>query len=211
MFLVMALLAAQVAQGESVRPRPKPLSPPHTWINDDDYPKTAAEERRAGLLRYRLEVDPKGFPVKCSILRSSTHEELDREACVLLLQRARFAPVRDTDGKPITADFTGVISWNSGTDGSANVQPSSPDTLDLTVAALPADYRGPVRAEITVGEGAITTNCRILESSGSGAADRAACRQLEAIAADPAAKAARKMASTRTYIVSFRTDTPATP
>ncbi|WP_164521720.1 energy transducer TonB [Sphingomonas sp. ABOLE] len=211
MFLVMALLAAQVAQAENLRPRPKPLSPPHTWINDDDYPKSAAVERRAGLLRYSLEVDPKGFPVKCSILRSSSHEELDREACVLMLQRARFSPARDADGKPITADFSGVVLWNSGAGGSGNVQPTSPDILDLTVAALPADYRGPVRAEIIVGEDPVTTNCRIIETSGSGAADRAAFRQLEAIAADPAAKAARKMASTQTYIVSFRTEAPAKP
>nr|WP_315381667.1 energy transducer TonB [uncultured Sphingomonas sp.] len=220
MFLVMALLAAQV-QDSAKRPKPPtPLTNPSSWITDDDCPPSAKRQRHEGTVEFRLKVGPSGVPVDCTVTQSSSFDELDERVCGLLVRRARFWPARDAAGNAMAFTYTNRFTWRSGKapphrngvdSGVGAGAPIPPAELQLTVAALPSDYRQPARAAVSFGTDQRIVGCRILESSGNSAIDRAACGQLRALATAPSSKAGVAAAKTAAYIVSFRADAPAKP
>ncbi|MET3725574.1 TonB family protein [Sphingomonas trueperi] len=220
MFLVMALLAAQVQVGGKGPKAPTPLMNPSSWITDDDYPPSAKRQRHEGTVEFRLKVGPDGVPVDCTVTQSSSFDELDERACSLLVRRARFWPARDAAGNAMAFTYTNRFTWrlgnapphrngvNGGVGAGATVPPGA---LQLTVARLPSDYRQPLRAAVSFGVDQRVIDCRILESSGNSAIDRAACGQLRTLATAPSPNAGAAAATTAEYIVSFRTDAPAKP
>lgn len=217
MLLAIALLAAQAANGQvAVEAKPRGTSP---WMTNDDYPAQEARRHHEGTVGYRLHIDTSGRAVKCDILASSGFAGLDDATCVLLMRRGRFDPARDAAGAAVESDQSGRFTWRlrasppsrDGIDGSAGSLPVPPvGQLELTVAALPSGYRQPVKAGVLFDKDHRVTECRIVESSGSAAVDRAACAQLRLLGPDETAKSA-PAAGPQEYIVSFRVDAPAKP
>ncbi|GAA0740586.1 MULTISPECIES: energy transducer TonB [Sphingomonas] len=220
MFLVMALLAVQ-AQDSAKGPKPPtPLTNPSSWITDDDYPPSAKRQRHEGTVEFRLKVGPGGVPIDCTVTQSSSFDELDERACSLLVRRARFWPARDAAGNAMAFTYTNRFTWRLGSapphrngvgGGVGAGAPIPPAELQLTVARLPSDYRQPVIAAVSFEANQRVVDCRILESSGNSAIDRAACGQLLSLATAPSSKSGALAAKTAEYIVSFRTEAPAKP
>ena len=64
--------------------------PPH--VTDADYPARARRLDVQGTSLLRLQVDPSGDILSCSIIQSSGSTDLDEQACPLYRSRARFEP-----------------------------------------------------------------------------------------------------------------------
>lgn len=216
MLLVVALLAAQ-AQGASGRETPaRPASPPSSWVTPDDYPNEEERQGHEGTFGFLLRVNAIGRPVECKVTRSTGYGALDSRSCSLLLRRARFDAARDAQGNAIESYYSSYFRWGigsttAGLEGPARSPGPAPAELNLTVAALPDGYRQPARVEIGFDESGRLNHCVIKESSGSAAADRAACGQLGRLAPAPKVNQIKSADPALEYIVSFRADTPANP
>lgn len=212
MLLAMALVLGQ-ADGKP----PQPLLG-GTWMTNDDYPKEEARLGHAGTVGFELQIDASGRPSGCSVTQSTGYPGLDSATCDIVRRRLRFKPARDPHGKATTGTFKGRFTWQrpgkSPAKAGAMAEPSAalaekPCALELTVAALPGDYRQPAEAVVLLDAEHQVTDCRISQSSGSAAADRVACAQLRALAVDPVSNKSAGSAAKEMYIVSFRTDAPA--
>lgn len=115
MLLVMALLAVQAQGATGKATALKPISPPGSWITDDDYPAAAMRAGHQGTVSFEMQIDSSGLPSGCSVTASSGFDDLDHQACALLLQRARFSPARDASGKAIAAKYLGRFTWRVST------------------------------------------------------------------------------------------------
>ncbi len=162
---------------------------------------------------------PTGDVVDCEISQSSGSPALDRFACQQLQRLA--IPGAGKSSAPGKNDglYTVLLRTDApypfgpardanGTAGSLPV--AQVGQLELTVAALPSGYRQPVKAGVLFDKDHRVTDCRIVESSGSPAVDRAACAQLRLLSPDETARSA-PAAGPQEYIVSFRVDAPAKP
>jgi protein TonB len=56
-------------------------------------------------------VTPDGRVGDCAVTGSSGSNALDAATCRLMKSRARFAPARDSDGKPTTDTVANAIKW----------------------------------------------------------------------------------------------------
>jgi TonB family protein len=112
------------APGDRVRPAGSPQS----WVTDDDYPPEALRRGEQGTVAFTLEVDPAGKPSACHVTQSSGHAVLDRAACTLLTQRARFVPARDAAGIAIPAKFRSRFTWRI-----PGVDPAGPEPIEVRV------------------------------------------------------------------------------
>lgn len=168
MLLVIALLAGQAQDGLPLtRAKPRTTTP---WITNDDYPTAEARQHHEGTVGFTLLVDEGGRATRCDITASSGYPGLDNRACFLLMRRARFDPAQDASGKAVAATFPGRFTWRlgnakptrNGVDGTAGSEaPPAPGVLEVVVAALPASYRQPVKAEIRFGPNRRVSECRI--------------------------------------------------
>ena len=110
--LLSGLAPASVAAAE---PEPaRPLATLPTLFSDADYPAAALRNHEQGPVGFRLEVGPDGRPSACSVASSSGSQALDSTTCRLLMERARFRPARDAEGKATSDSFTGRIVWRLG-------------------------------------------------------------------------------------------------
>lgn len=75
------------------------------------YPPEAVRHHWQGVSHYALTIEADGRISDCQITRSSGHQVLDDETCSLLLERARFLPAHDADGKPVRSVKEGQIGW----------------------------------------------------------------------------------------------------
>ena len=83
---------------------------PLAWlIGGDDYPATQHGEE--GSVRVRLDVGVDGRVSACTITQSSGFRILDSTSCRLLTSRARFAPARDGEGRPVPDSVPARIVW----------------------------------------------------------------------------------------------------
>jgi periplasmic protein TonB len=80
-------------------------------IRDSDYPPEAGEEGLGGTVGVRFVVEPDGRVSRCSIDRSSGVPALDERTCALIVQRFRYDPSRDPDGRPVRATIVQNHSW----------------------------------------------------------------------------------------------------
>ena len=76
-------------------------------IFDSDYPPAASRARATGTATVRLSVGASGRVTSCTIVRSSSHADLDSATCRLAQARFRYSPARDAQGRPV-AD---VVGW----------------------------------------------------------------------------------------------------
>lgn len=107
-FLLWSLASAAAAAG----PEPaQPAQPLPSLFSDADYPPSAVRNHEQGAVGFRLEVAADGRPAGCSVVSSSGSQSLDSTTCRLLMERARFRPARDAQGKATADRFTGRIVW----------------------------------------------------------------------------------------------------
>lgn len=80
-------------------------------ITGRDYPQAAAEAGAQGTVAMRFTVGVDGRPSGCRVTRSSGNSDLDETTCRLILQRFRYAPSRDAQGRPYADVVTGEQVW----------------------------------------------------------------------------------------------------
>lgn len=114
--LVALLLAgaAPSAPDSGAPQRAGPMQALPTLFTHRDYPQEALARNEEGRVGFQLQVDRDGRPSGCSILSSSGSSLLDSTTCRLLMERARFTPARDSQGKPSPDSFAGGIVWSLG-------------------------------------------------------------------------------------------------
>ncbi len=91
---------------------PLPEGSKTRWITDDDFPPLAWTENRGGVVKFRLAVDAVGFPTVCVVQEEAVGgKDLGAHTCKLMMQRARFKPALDRDGKPVAYFFRSFVNW----------------------------------------------------------------------------------------------------
>lgn len=96
------------------RVTPVALSPrgnPSTWVTNDDYPSSALTREEQGRTRFVVTADASGRPTDCTVTDSSGSSALDRAACRLLMQRARFRPGTNADGAAVGGSWSSSFRW----------------------------------------------------------------------------------------------------
>jgi TonB family protein len=189
----------------------KAITKPQTWLTPYDFASFSRWGHPGVLVAFEMKVAPTGRVSGCTVTASSGSQAADRLACSLLTHRARFEPARDGEGQPATVRYSSRFGWGDRGPIAAKKRAAEPHMLELTVAALPKDYRQPVEADLVFDKDHHVKDCRILQSSGSAAVDGVACGQLRTLVGTREAKTATSVAGAETYIVSFRTDAPAKP
>jgi TonB family protein len=81
-------------------------------ITADDYPSTALAAGEQGVVGFRATINTSGRVTACDITSSSGSAVLDATTCRLVRIRARFDPVKDQDGTPITDTYDGRVKWS---------------------------------------------------------------------------------------------------
>ncbi|HEY0411628.1 MAG TPA: energy transducer TonB [Allosphingosinicella sp.] len=105
-FLFLLLLAG--APQEPVKPEG---IGPQSWVTNEDYPLEAMRAAESGTVSFRLDVDAAGAVTGCTVTASSGSARLDQATCDILTARARFAPARDTQGRPIASTWSSRFRW----------------------------------------------------------------------------------------------------
>jgi len=88
-----------------------PRNPPGSWVTNDDYPVEAQRAGEQGTVAFTLFIDERGTPRRCEVTASSGSARLDQTACGLLIERARFVPALDADGRPVPATYSNRFRW----------------------------------------------------------------------------------------------------
>lgn len=154
-----------------------------SWVTPADYPRAALRAEEQGYVGYRLEIAPDGKPSRCEVMLSSGSQILDQVTCPLLLQRARFRAIKDSEGQPTAGVFRSILPWTVPTSLAATKlrRPSDID-LDLSVNALPSEVKGPaiVNVQAMVDASGHVTACTPDWGDGLAALGKIACQQISA-------------------------------
>ena len=94
--------------------RATPTGNPAAWVVTGDFPSKALWAGHNGLVHFRLDVDETGKPVGCRVLFRTNPDEFADRSCKALLQRAKFNPARDAQGKPVKSFYINSIRWMAG-------------------------------------------------------------------------------------------------
>ncbi len=100
-----------VALARAAKVRVAPIGNPGRWATNSDYPRAAQRADKEGTVVFQVEVAPDGSINKCVVVKSSLVPELDEISCRLIKQRAKFAPARDENDKPILGYYVNRIRW----------------------------------------------------------------------------------------------------
>ncbi|MBB5714463.1 energy transducer TonB [Sphingomonas aerophila] len=172
MIVAMALSLAQANQARQVT---EPAVPPQLLnktpvIGPDDYPNRAFIDGDEGIVSTVLHIREDGRAAACEVTETSGVAALDKATCSILLMRARFVPARTAAGAVTRGDWRTATVWGVGAE-----MPSVSKALPLQVKRLPADYGSPVQMRAIFDATGHLSSCEVTASSGSAAADRAAC------------------------------------
>lgn len=80
-------------------------------IINRDYPKAAVEAGAQGTVGLRFVVGVNGRVTECRVTRSSGYAILDTTTCQLIVERFRYEPSRDANGRPYADVVTGEQVW----------------------------------------------------------------------------------------------------
>lgn len=82
------------------------------WVRDTDYPMSMIRKMQSGIVRFRLMVGEDGAPTACHIQLSTNPEGFDAAVCDALMQRARFKPALDAEGKPLLSYYRNSVRFS---------------------------------------------------------------------------------------------------
>jgi TonB family protein len=102
---------ANIDEIRALKVQPKPVGSPGRWATNADYPSREMHREIQGTVTFQLKLGTDGAVENCVILLSSDSAALDEQSCKLMRQRAKFAPARDADGKPVTSFYVNRIRW----------------------------------------------------------------------------------------------------
>lgn len=155
--LLISMLASSVIAATPATPQP--------WFNFmEDYPMKAFENRWEGITGFELLIAPDGQIARCTVTKSSGHEELDTKTCFLAQKRARFRSARNSDGQPVWGVYRSEALWalpeHKLTGG------AGPD-LEVSVNKLPEGVTEPpaVKLAYAVDPQGQTSQCTVMPTS----------------------------------------------
>jgi TonB family protein len=119
---------------------------PAGWYKADDYPIQYIEAGRSFDISLRLTVKPDGSLQGCAIEKSSGEKSFDKYNCALLLNRAKFSPAKDKEGRPILGIYRTRVTWKTD---DRKPQPGAGD-LELTVKRLPSGLSSPTYIQVAL-------------------------------------------------------------
>lgn len=169
LLMVTTLLAAQEPAAPSISGSPR-LRNAEAIITPDDYPVKALQRHEYGISSIVMRVSADGKVTTCDVTESSSSAALDLATCTLYKRRAKFDPAKNDVGVPVAGEYRLATNW-----GLDDHQPQTTIESFLQVPVIPADYQSPVKARLLFNEAGRVTACEVMESSGSIAADHAAC------------------------------------
>jgi protein TonB len=70
-----------------------------------------ARAGREGTVHFTVRVSKRGRVKRCTIDQSSGHADLDRRACSIMKNRARFTPAKDDRGRPVEDSVSSRVRW----------------------------------------------------------------------------------------------------
>jgi TonB family protein len=108
--LLLGLSAAAAAKPQKPEPT-RALANLASYVSDSDYPDEAIRKHEQGTVSFLLDVGSDGKPTSCSIVRSSGSSILDTTTCRIMTERPRFQPARDAQGKAVSDQAPGRITW----------------------------------------------------------------------------------------------------
>ncbi len=108
---LMTTWGIDVEQHKNLSATVKPLTPQSEWIVSRDYPVKMLSARQPAIVEFRLSVGPDGKPASCHIQSTTRPKEFDAAVCESLMQRARFAPALDAQGKPIASYYRSSVNF----------------------------------------------------------------------------------------------------
>jgi periplasmic protein TonB len=80
-------------------------------LSRGDYRLIAGGRMPAGAAMVSLLVQPSGLPGNCRIVRSSGDPYVDSGLCPLIVERLRFRPALDDQGRPVPYQLQYVATW----------------------------------------------------------------------------------------------------
>ena len=81
------------------------------WLSGGLYDSDNRGGRWTGVVAVRFTVEPSGLVDRCRIVRSSGDGDLDTATCFLVERRLRFAPARDSFGRPVPSEVGSTYTW----------------------------------------------------------------------------------------------------
>lgn len=191
--LVLPLLLA--AASPEPAERAKPRSSPGAWLTDADYPADAQRQQQDGMAGFRLDIDPTGTPTHCTITSSTGVASLDDATCARMMERARFTPAKDANGRGVADIYNGRITWRL------------PDRDDGIRPLPPMPYRQQVT--FTIDSDGIAFDCSIT-LNGATTANSAQCADIMSHRYVPQQDAAGKPVAQRVRMTTIfdKVDTP---
>lgn len=119
-------------------------------ITAKDYPPEARRKRRAGMVEFMAVVSKDGRASNCLVMQSTAHASLKQATCDLVIERARFDPAINAEGKPVFGIYAGQVNW------------------DLS-KALDTPLPGTITRQFVVDADGTVSRCRITKVTGAAA------------------------------------------
>jgi periplasmic protein TonB len=82
-------------------------------LGDADYPAMVGAAGGGGTVSVQFSVETDGRVGRCFVTRSSGNAQLDEMTCRLIVQRYRFRPSLDGDGRPVRSQVVEDHSWTT--------------------------------------------------------------------------------------------------
>ena len=139
---------------------------PLPWFTVDDYPMKAFRREWQGVTTFAVLVGPDGKPANCTVTQSSGYESLDREACYIARNRARFTPAHGPDGQSAYGVYRSQVNW-ARPDRNPNLQRDPGPDLEVNLSQLPAGLTSPAAVKVAyfVDERGNASSCTPLAES----------------------------------------------
>jgi TonB family protein len=102
----MIILTSLVAAATAV-----PVASTSSWIRDEDYPQQAIDRSADGIVEVELNVGQDGKPTNCTVIKPALEESLNSTSCQLLIDRARFLPLRESNQAAQLRTYHQLVSW----------------------------------------------------------------------------------------------------
>ena len=103
-----------IDQQTNLSRKPLPTQSPSTWLRSSDYPTKMIFEGFGGIVHVRLMIDATGSPTKCAIQGSTNPDDFERVVCNALMNRARFEPALDANGKRVPSFWAQTVNFRMG-------------------------------------------------------------------------------------------------
>jgi TonB family protein len=139
MILLASLLSGAVVAATPATPLP--------WFTVEDYPLKAFRREWQGVTTFAVLVGPDGRPANCTVTRSSGYESLDKEACYIARNRARFTPAQGPDGQRAYGVYRSQVVW-ARPDRNPDLQRDPGPDLEVNLSQLPAGVTGPAAVKV---------------------------------------------------------------